>query len=278
MQAVKQQRMGTDLAVFDSSLCKGYLIDVGANVGDSLRSFYTKPSCAVRPGFNQTPGIALKVSTSKCAWQWPWWMQLPERRTHCVYAIEPNVILEPRLQSEATALRQEVGNRIRIFPRVALSIGDGNATFGLDKTHPHGVGSSLHLHRHTMGLDSKGAYRKGAGPALADGSVAIVKKMDAVALLRTLPRSLPVALKIDVEGHEYELLRDLLITGALCKHVDSLFVEWHSTAEGLPGTPRSLDQAMQWMLSTHNPRWSELSKEWRPIGGPVCRTTLLKWD
>jgi hypothetical protein len=57
MQAVKQQRMGTDLAVFDSSLCKGYLIDVGANVGDSLRSFYTKPSCAVRPGFNQTPGI-----------------------------------------------------------------------------------------------------------------------------------------------------------------------------------------------------------------------------
>jgi hypothetical protein len=42
-------------------------------------------------------------------------------------------------------------------------------------------------------------------------------------------------------------------------------VEWHSTAEGLPGTPRSLDQAMQWMLSTHNPRWSELSKEWRPI-------------
>jgi len=249
---------------FDASQCNGLFIDVGANVGDSLASFYNHRSCSIGPQ-NVMP------QHSKCAWYWPWWMQLEERKTHCVHAFEPNALLIAQLTTEATKLRRVVGPRIRVYPATAWSLEDGNATFGVDVQH--GVGSSLQLHRHTVGDRNK----KGHGPALSEGNLTTVNTVDGIAFLRSLPTSLPTALKIDVEGHEYELLRGLMLSGALCAHVDTLFVEWHSVTEGAKGTPRGLDDAMKWMLTTHNPKWEELSGEWRPIGHPLCRTTLLRW-
>ena len=51
-----------------------------------------------------------------------------------------------------------------------------------------------------------------------------VRTLDAVTYLRSLtaPR---ISVKLDVEGSEFELLRDLLASGALCERVENFWIE-----------------------------------------------------
>jgi len=106
----------------------------------------------------------------------------------------------------------------------------------------------------------------------------MVHTIDAVAYLRRFPDAQRVVLKLDVEGYEFGLLRDLLVSGALCMHVDDLFVEWHAGrinwhSLGLPVPEGSLQKAYSWMLQSvqghkiYMP--SELSSH--------CRTLLGSW-
>lgn len=145
---------------------------------------------------------------------------LAERRRFCGEAFEPNNALTRKLRHAANHL-QTRGHApyIRVHNGTALSLQNGTADFGLDLQHT--TGSSLILHKKTM--DERG--RVGRGVSVGMNTVK-VQTVNVVEYLRSLPAR-HIALKIDVEGSEYHLLRDLMLSGVLCERVDSLWVEWH---------------------------------------------------
>ena len=243
--------------------CAGTFVDAGANVGDTLVSWYGDPSCAVGPRQVRSNGV-------RCGWQWPWWLPLHVRRRWCAEAFEANPEFTSRLLRTTERLEKRHGIRINVHAQTAFSTESGNATFGLDTLH--GTGSSLQLHRHA--LDAKN--RKGAGASVGDNT-ATVRTVDATSFLDSV-RGGPIALKLDVEGSEYDILRDLLMSGVLCKRVETLWVEFHSTRDGTVGTPARVDGVFRWMLETHNKSTRALQQAWLPYTSARCATTLLQWS
>ena len=62
------------------------------------------------------------------------------------------------------------------------------------------------------------------------------------------------------------------------RYVTDLFVDWHSTTNGEPGTPPGTDKVIQWMLRTHNTRHQELAANWQRLESGLCRTHLnMHW-
>ena len=94
---------------------------------------------------------------------------------------------------------------------------------------------------------------------------------------RAAPYRVKTALKIDVEGFELDLLRELLSSGVLCERVDDLYVEWHAEDASAGPEAAARRDVLQWMLRAHNKSWRELERAWQPYGSARCRTTLLKW-
>ena len=88
-----------------------------------------------------------------------------------------------------------------------------------------------------------------------------VPSVDAIKYIRSLQGYNRVVLKVDVEGYEFELLRALLASGALCNSaVSDLLLEWHTIrpsgplfdakAEGMPIPPDDLKAALLWMTKS----------------------------
>lgn len=156
---------------------------------------------------------------------------------------------------------------IQVHSPVALSTADGEAAFGLDNATKRGFGSSLVL-EHRM-LD--GTSKKGKGLEVGTSTIR-VRTVDALRFLRTVDG--PIALKLDVEGSEYTILRDLLLSGLLCERVHNLFVEWQDPPRNLPA---AIQASTRWMLETHNSNHSALSRAWLPHGHEGCVTHLSRW-
>ena len=243
--------------------CAGTFVDAGANVGDTLVSWYGDPSCAVGPRQVLPNGI-------RCSGQWPWWLPLHVRQQWCAEVFEANPLHTRRLLHARERLEKRHGIIIGVHVQTALSTRNGNATFGLDTLH--GTGSSLQLHRRA--LDAK--YRKGAG-ARVGSNTTTVRTVDATPFLNAV-RGGPIALKLDVEGSEYDILRDLLMSGVLCKRVQTLWVEFHGAQDATRGTPAHIDAVFKWMLETHNESTRALQQAWLPYPSARCATTLLHWS
>lgn len=76
------------------------------------------------------------------------------------------------------------------------------------------------------------------------------------------------------------MLRDLLVSGALCEKVDLLWVEYHGSGRidwrslGLPVRESDLTKVYTWMLSTVQDRTIALPSQL----SPHCRTFIgVKW-
>ena len=244
-------------------LCAGTFVDVGANVGDTLTSWYSEPSCAL--GFRK-----MRSDGVKCDWRWPWWLPLRVRRRWCAEAFEANPQFTSRLLRTREHLEERHGIRINVHAQTAFSTRNGSAAFGIDMLF--GTGSSLQLHRHA--LDAQ--LRKGAGARVGDHTTT-VRTVDATPFLDAVGRrGGPIALKLDVEGSEYDILRDLLMSGVLCKRVENLWVEFHPTWDATVGTPAGVDEVFKWMLQSHN-RTTQ-THAWLPYKSARCATTLLHWS
>ena len=244
--------------------CAGTCVDVGANVGDTLTSWYNDPPCALAPRKMRSDGV-------KCDWRWPWWLPLHVRQQWCAEAFEANPQFTNRLLRTKERLEARHGVNINVHAQTALSTRNGNATFGIDTLF--GTGSSLQLHRHA--LDAQ--LRKGAGARVGDHTT-VVRTVDATPFLGTVGRGGPISLKLDVEGSEYDILRDLLMSGVLCKRVKNLWVEFHPTRDATIGTPTRVDEVFKWMLQTHNDSTHALQQAWLPYPSARCATTLLQWS
>ena len=124
--------------------CSGLFIDVGANSGSSLNSWYEQEGCEdlkLRMG-EAWPGI----KRSACAWEWPPWLPLNLRRRYCAEAFEPNPRLSQRLLETARRLERAHGVSIAVYNGTAFSTTTGSALLRLDRTKG-GLGSSLLLHK-----------------------------------------------------------------------------------------------------------------------------------
>ena len=87
-------------------------------------------------------------------------------------------------------------------------------------------------------------------------------------------------MKIDVEGYEFSLMRDLLVSGALCTIVSELFVEWHTgnidwKRERLPVEDKYMESVYKWLLGFAVNTTGRY--EYAPRISRHCRTTLLRW-
>ena len=271
--------------------CDNLFIDVGANVGDSLVRWYNEPNCyEACPAKGQSQCIPTDVTTGQikwpgnctfcqmqakykqCAWEFPWWLASSHRRTFCAQAFEPNPLLSRKLHHQATALRRQgVAPHISVHNGTAMSVTDGTATFGIDSEFT--TGSSLILDKKVMGSDG----RPGRGAAVGRQR-ATVRTIDAVRYLRSL-KAKTIALKIDVEGSEFELLRDLIASGVLCERVDHLWVEWHGNGRidykklGLPDKEGDLADMYRWMFRSMQGRFVTTPER----RSPHCRTILMQW-
>ena len=187
-------------------------------------------------------------------------------------AFEPNPLLASKLHDTAGKLvRAGIAPRIDVMNTTAVSTRDGTATFGLDLNYT--TGSSLVL--------DKRIWRNGVvgGPAVGEQQTVVVRTIDAVRYVRSL-RAGHVALKLDLEGSEFQLLRDLLVSGALCEKVDLLWVEYHGSGRinwrslGLPVRESDLTKVYTWMLSTVQDRTIVLPS----MLSPHCRTFIgVNW-
>ena len=283
-----------------SSTCDKLFIDIGANIGDSLVKWYTQPNCyeqcferrdSLRElclPVNETCGAGLRTTEcgnanetcfchkaakkGECGWEWPWWMPLAHRTEYCAEAFEPNHLIAVKLQKNAYSLMSQGHARsIRVHNGTAVSLAEGYAQFGLDLTTT--TGSSLVLHKKTLGANG----RPGAGPPVSDHQTR-VRTVDAVSYLRQT-RARNISLKIDIEGSEYEVLRDLFVSGVLCDKVDNLWVEWHGGGRidwrtlGLPTHEGEIVKMLSWMLRTVQGRQIVTRHDL----SPHCRTYLGRW-
>ena len=209
--------------------CTKLYVDWGGNNGQSLLQWYS-----VRDAGHGVAEFAQVVRSS-------------ERRTFCAEVFEPNPVFHKGLRKEAARFN-EAGTRVAIRP-AAISIGGGELEFAVQGGP--GLGSSL--------VRSSRAWNN-TGPHHSVRRK--VPSVDAIGYLRHLTAE-RVVLKVDVENYEFELLRGLLTSGALCASpVSDLLVEWHPPrtcpgcsgrqfdewSEGFLTDSESTMKAILWML------------------------------
>ena len=185
--------------------CEWVYLDLGSNIGDSLRGF-AKGSVEARLA------EALRVAVG------PAWA--PSKA--CVYGFEPNPRWTPRLLDLQKTLTTQLAN-ITIFTETAIGGPEQKAApmwLVQDKRSKHGVGSSLVTSRpHDVDSDA----RPVATVVLSDFLRDIVAPRHG---LRT-----PVVIRMDVEGAEYDALFDLATSGVGRAMNLYLTLEWHRAAK-----------------------------------------------
>ena len=140
-----------------------------------------------------------------------------------VIVFEANSLFTERLGSDrARLLAEGKVKSYHLYNGTAISVKDGFIDFILDNNQTGSSGSTLQS-------DSRSAVgRKISTPMV-----------DIVTLFKThhIRRQDYVVVKVDVEGHEYDLVRRMIVTGLLDRFIDKLAVEWHHNAWMVYGHP-----------------------------------------
>lgn len=190
-------------SVSDKSVRNVY-IDLGANNGDSILSFFGMNPNKEYPSILDAETIAQKN-----------WL---------VYVFEAN----PAFNSDIVNVVQRVKSKytnvtFKIFTETAIWIYNGQVKFYLDTVGRKRVSSSL-----------KETHRG----VIRSRKVSVnVTCIDIVSLLSEFTKEDLVIMKIDIEGSEYEMLAHMIVNNVV-ELVDYLAVEYHNNV--LEKTPHSL--------------------------------------
>jgi hypothetical protein len=238
--------------------CECAFVDVGLNNGATLLGW---PQTLLQAPHNKTLSELYLKRIRNC---------LKEANAPCYYGFEASPIHTGPLRALQSRLRtQQI--RTLIFAETAFSHEAGNATFYIDESedvnHPHtrGVGGTIVGDMNVMLPPKSGQGPwKSIGRAARSGlRKAMVPTIDGGLFLRQVQRTSDfVAVKLDVEGHEFAFLTQTLIRNAraLCG-IDVLAIEWHAWAMQGSGIPaRELRSVVAWMLRQ-----------------PGCGVTVLGW-
>lgn len=194
--------------------CHHVFIDVGANVGVHGRFLFEPEK------YNETR-IAGALFDEEFGAQ-----AARDNRDICIFAFEPNPVHRKRLE-EIEAAYKAMGWRYEFIP-AGIGDQDGNMTFyhlhderfnewgfTTARTHdPIGFpGQEEHVPVIRLARWLEEEVRNRALPAIVFGEYE-----------QSQPK---VLMKFDVEGLEFVVLPDLLVSGALCNTVDFVFGEFH---------------------------------------------------
>lgn len=140
-------------------------------------------------------------------------------------------------------LRKKNGDHVHIY-NAAASHQNLNVTFfidtlyssstcTMDNGYPHGASS---LHQEII------------GPNFEEVHIPSVDVAEFIQDLKIRPIDF-VLMKIDIEAHEYSVIRHMLVSNVLCKHVDELWVEWHDPPHNILLDKSGLRKTLEWILT-----------------------------
>ena len=220
--------------VLGMARCAGVFLDAGANRGDTLFDWYRAPACVDGPRLKTASAAsgatvaAIGSGRGGCR---------SRRAGRGAPALRSQCQLYAPAAAAAAALRAELPAVASIAVHTSTAVGVGATAsrfLGVDAVPGW---APLQLQRRAM--DSGGRAGLGAPVGRITQRVRVVDAVRVVADLGA--RGVPVALKLDIEGTEYDVLRDLVLTGTLCRHVQTLWVEFHR-----PARPRQRAARRRW--------------------------------
>ena len=220
--------------------CKHHIIDVGFNSGSSALAFYSGMysfdycnALAGNGGKTHTNwvrglgNIASRAHSRTKTVAPASLAPLAKPGQFCYHAFEGNPMFSPTMQM-IDAFLEGVGGRSVMYPETLFADKDGFSPLYVDKVAESAWGSSMFAEK-TWNCDTAEAC-KATKTKSERFKVLNVSSISASRFTRQLRASLgpegKIALKINAEGAEYFILRDLIQKDALCE-VDYLFVSWH---------------------------------------------------
>jgi hypothetical protein len=214
--------------------CQHIYLDIGTNIGIQIQKLFEPhlfPNALILPYFDSFYGPAL------------------QRNSHiCAIGMEPN----PKWTTKLSKLQsdyQKKGYEVIIFTETAANIHNKNMTFyttPFEKTENHEWGASLIPWNKKM-------------IATTAGSISLSTLIQLIQYRKGKTENSTVFMKLDVEGAEFEILSDLIFTGAICS-VNQIAIEWHQyfRREIKPPRPKDLMSTINWLLQRKKNCPSEL--------------------
>jgi Methyltransferase FkbM domain len=214
--------------------CRHYYIDLGTNNANSIVDFIngTVKSAhkEVRPIIEYRDAHSLST------------------RDFCVFGFEPNPIHNKAHADVISKWKSHV-KELTIFSETIAGSADGKTSLLLDQSD--GGGGRFPAWGSSVMKNHVAMNRQNNTQRIA------VRSMDfSTWLTNTLQarsdESGHVLIRMDIEGSEFAILRDLVDDGILCRSVNKLVIEWH--AKHFQPQPYCVQAMYEWMLS--NPKCS----------------------
>lgn len=210
--------------------CDTVLVDVGANRGDTVIRWFNTT-------FNE-----VKLSPQQL-------------RASCVISFEANPKWTETLLNVQRQIRRD-GFQFVVFTETVAHSSFGNLDFHVDKLSEHSWSSSLIADKR-LKMDNpntqKALLRRAKGDHTAFKQKLSLPSVDLGYVLKAMRgrfSNATIYLKMDIEGAEYEILRDLIVTGNMCSTVTHLYIEWHSQVRRSLGLPVGIDEFIEdWVSS-----------------------------
>lgn len=206
----------------NKTLCEHIYLDVGTNIGVQIRKLYEPhyyPKAPVLEYFHKFFGEESN------------WKKV------CAIGFEPNYKWTQSLTDLQNSYNS-MGYPVIIFTETAVNIHNQNVTFytePYEKPKNHEWGSSL--------LNWNDRMKKDIA-----GSISFSSLLSLINTRAGKTNNSKIFMKLDIEGAEYMILPDLLLTGAIC-HVNFIAAEWHPEVyKETPPLPPNLMLTLNWII------------------------------
>jgi len=200
--------------------CTYLLLDLGANRGDTILRWLTEKN------YN---GRAKSFSTDEI-------YSFEQRKKFCILSFEPNGIFDTALLEIEKKMNKR-GFKVKVKPRTAVSDIFSESVIYLDEISTHAYGTSL--------ISGKKVNFEGQLHPL--GKEQDVNLVDLTSIIKSIPKSIEIVVKMDIEGGEYDVFRSIIPSGVACR-IKLLIVEyhWHKLRKG--SIPSGVNEVIEWML------------------------------
>ena len=216
--------------------CTHHYVDVGFNSGSSAYAFfsgqYSFPYCNAKFGnggktkTNWVRGLGMITGTRPAMPASLAPLAVPGQ--FCYHAFEGNPMFTPTLHM-LDAFWEGLGGHAAMYPDTLFANEDGFAPMYVDKVADSAWGSSMFSEK-TWSCDTAVSCEKAKRGDTPKFTKLNVSTVSASRFIRGLRKSAgpdgKIALKINAEGAEYFIMKDLIAKDVLCE-VDYLFVAWH---------------------------------------------------
>jgi Methyltransferase FkbM domain len=210
--------------------CKHYYIDLGTNNAHSIVDFI---SGTVKSAHKEVrPIIEYRDAHSLST------------RDFCVYGFEPNPVHNSAHAATITKLSDHV-KQLTIFSETIAGSADGKTSLMLDQSD--GGGGRFPAWGSSVMEDHVAMNRQNNTQRVSVRSMDFSKWLTDTLEARSDPNG-HVLIRMDIEGSEFAILRDLVNSGVLCKKVNKFVIEWH--AMHFNPRPDCVRAMYEWMISS----------------------------